>query len=114
MSKERKVAGKALLEMVVDPERRETVLEPSAFGQGLGEVLKAAVESMRADGTIEVEDSHLDALVAEVVEAGLDSRSPKQMAKRVIRTMLQSDHVEEIYGTDEMLDVALRRFLEAS
>ena len=113
MSKERKLAGKALLEMVVDSQGREPTLEPSAFGQGLGEVLKAAVESMRADGTVEVDDSKFDELVAEVIEAGLDSRSPKHMAKRVIRTLLQSDHVEEIYGTDEMLEVGLRRFLEA-
>ena len=40
-------------------------------------------------------------MLAEVTEAGLDTRSPKQLVKRVIKTLLESDSVEEVYGSDE-------------
>ena len=49
--------------------------------------------------------------VAEVAEAGLDTKSAKQLVNRVIKTLLDSDHVEEIYGTDDELRRAFRQLL---
>ena len=50
-------------------------------------------------------------LVNEVTEAGLDSSSPKQLIKKVLHTLIHSDRVEEIYGTDVMLKATLGKFL---
>jgi hypothetical protein len=69
---------------------------------------------LRQEGLVEVEEELVPSLVAEVTEAGLDARSPKAMMKRVIRTLLKSEHVEEVYGTDEMLTAELRAFLDPS
>jgi len=53
----------------------------------------------------------MESLIAEVAEAGLDTKSAKQLLSRIIRTLLESDHVEEIYGTDDEIRRALRQLL---
>ena len=85
----------------------------SPFGERLMAALRMAVDQMRQDGVLEVEDASVDGLVAEVTEAGLDSSSPKQLMKKVVQTLIASDRVEEIYGTDEMLKGTLGRFIGA-
>ena len=82
------------------------------FAQKLFAALADAVAAMRAEGVLEVEDGNVENLVTEIAEAGLDSNSPKRLMKKVIRTMLESDYVEEIYATDEELSASLRRFLD--
>ena len=86
----------------------------SGFGERLRDALEKAVAHLRAEGLVEVEEDLVPSLVAEVTEAGLDARSPKAVMKRVIRTLLRSEHVEEVYGTDEMLTASLRAFLDPS
>ncbi len=86
----------------------------SGFGERLREALERAVTHLRDEGLVEIEEDLVPSLVAEVTEAGLDARSPKAMMKRVIRTLLKSEHVEEVYGTDEMLTASLRAFLDPS
>jgi hypothetical protein len=85
----------------------------SPFALKLREALRAAIDQMRLDEVLEVEDESVDALVAEVTEAGLDSNSPKQLMKKIIQALLDSERVEEIYGTDEALKATLGRFLGA-
>ena len=85
----------------------------SPFGLRLAAAVEGAIEQMRADGVLEVEDAVVDALVIEVTEAGLDSNSPKQLIKKVIKALLASDRVDEIYGTDEMLRNTLAGLLGA-
>lgn len=91
--------------------------EPSAalspFGQQLMIVVREAVDQMRKDNVLEVEEEHVEGLVREVTEAGLETSSPKQLRKKILKTLIDSDRVEEIYGTDEMLDSMLGRFLGA-
>ena len=106
----------ALLRAVLegdDLELAEPTAEPemSPFAARLGEALGVAIGEMRKEGLIEVEEGRVDALIAEVTEAGLDTRSPKQLVKRVIRTLLESDSVEEVFGTDDAIDASLRRVL---
>ena len=102
----------ALLEAVGHAADAPEEPEHSPFAKRLGAALAEAVEALRADGVIEVEDGHLELLVAEVTEVGLDSRSPKQLIKKVIRSLIASDHVEEVYGTDDEISAQLRRFLD--
>ncbi len=87
--------------------------EPTPFAQSMAAALTKAVASMRAEGMIEVEDANFDALVAEVVEAALESSTLKRLVLRVVKTLIHSDFVEEIYGTDAEISASLSPFLEA-
>jgi len=117
MTSDRDLDLKALLSAIMNeddvPLEPEEEPEPpmSAFGLRLAAAVRAAVDQMRRDGNLEVDETEVDALVNEVTEAGLDSNSPKQLVKKVLNTLLHSDRVEEIYGTDEMLKATLANFL---
>ena len=112
---------KALLSAIMNEDGAEDDLlddEPEAeplspFGQRLMAAVRAGIDEMRREGILEVEEASVDALVAEVTEAGLDSNSPKQLMKKVLASLLDSERVEEIYGTDEMLKAKLGSFLGA-
>lgn len=119
MSKDRDADLAKLLKAVMsaddlDPDEVPEEEEPvSEFAVKLGEALADAIATMRTQGIIEVEDGSMESLVAEATEAGLDTKSPKQLVKRVIRTLLESDYVEEVYGTDEDISNAIKSLLGA-
>ena len=84
MSSDRDLDLKKLLSAImseddadVDLGEEEDEPEPqmSPFGLRLMAAVEAAVQQMRADGSLEVEDENVEALVNEVTEAGLDSNS---------------------------------------
>ena len=93
-------------------EREAAQPAASEFGERLGRALEEALGHLRQEGLVEVTDANLPALQAEVIAAGLDARSPKQLMKRVVHSLIESEHVEEVFGTDEMLFDALRGFLD--
>lgn len=108
MSKE-----KELLESLLGALNEEVPPEPDTpFGQQLQAAMGSAVAYMRAEGVIEVEDDAVESLVAELTSVGLEAHSPRQMMKRMSRTLLQSDHVEEVFGSDDDISAAVKRFLE--
>lgn len=108
MSKE-----KQLLESLLGALDEEVPPEPeTAFGQQLHAAMGSAVAYMRAEGVIEVADEAVEGLVAELTSVGLEANSPRQMMKRMSRTLLTSDQVEEVFGTDDDISSAVRRFLE--
>ena len=116
MTSDRDLDLKALLSAIMDEddvplESEAEELPMSAFGLQLAAAIRAAVDQMRQEGNLEVEETEVEALVNEVTEAGLDSNSPKQLIKKVLNTLINSDRVEEIYGTDEMLKATLATFL---
>ena len=118
MTSDRDLDLKALLSAIMDEddvplESEEEEEEPplSAFGLRLAAAVRAAIEQMILDGNLEVEEAQVEALITEVAEAGLDSNSPKQLIKKVLKTLLKSERVEEIYGTDEMIKATLAGFL---
>lgn len=91
----------------------EAELERSPFAAKLAESIAVALRTMRAEGAIEIDEGSLESVIVEVTEAGLDARSPKQLIKRVIRTLIESEHVAEVYGTDDELGDSLKRTLAA-
>ena len=116
MTSDRDLDLKALLSAIMDEddvplESEEEELPMSAFGLRLAEAVRAAILKMREEGNLEVEEAEIEGLVNEVTEAGLDSSSPKQLIKKVLHTLIHSDRVEEIYGTDVMLKATLGKFL---
>ncbi|MCP3986764.1 MAG: hypothetical protein GY723_20455 [bacterium] len=108
MSEDPEFDLKALLGIV---EREKA--EPTPFAQSVAAALTKALASMRAEGVIEVEDSNVDGLVDEITHAALDSSSLKKLVLRVVKTLIHSDLVEEVYGTDEEISASLRPFLDA-
>lgn len=102
----------ALLAAVGSERTVEEAPAASEFGQRLSAALEEAVGFLRSEGLVEVVEGGAQALVDEVTTVGLDARSPKQLMKRVVHTMIESEHVEEVFGTDEMLFDGLRRFLD--
>ena len=112
MNKDADADLQALLRAVLDEEPPQPAATASPFAIQLNAALTEAIGAMRADGMIEIEDDRVEPLVAEVAEAGLDSHSAKHLVKKVIRTLIESDYVEEVYGSDEALSASLRRYLD--
>ncbi|MCP5058976.1 MAG: hypothetical protein GY937_19915 [bacterium] len=108
MSDEPEFDLKALLG-IVEKEKSE----PTPFAKSVAGALEKAIASMRAEGVIEVEDANVEPLVAEVTNAALDSSSLKRLLLRVVKTLIHSELVEEVYGTDEEISASLRPFLDA-
>lgn len=109
-----KIDLEALLSAVGAEPDPEAEAEPDAgeFGRQLAGALHRAVLHLRSEGLLEVTDEKLDDLLADVTYAGLQARSGKQLMKRVVRTLVDSEDVEEVYGTDDMLFDKLRIFLD--
>jgi len=80
-------------------------------GRRLAAALREAVLHLREAEMVEIADESLEAVVAQCTVAGLDARTPKHLTRRVVRMLLDSDGVDEVYGSDEQLADALRRFL---
>lgn len=109
MSEEREVDPKAILESITQP---EPVDLDTPFAKSLGAALREGVASMRGAGVIEMKDEDVDSLIAELTEVALDSSSRKKLLRRVVYSLVHSDHVEEVYETDEAISTVFRGFLE--
>lgn len=86
--------------------------EPTEFEKSVSAALTEAITAMQAQEIIEVEPANLEPLVAEATDAAIESASLKKLLKRVVNTLVHSDLVEEVYGTDDELSEFLRRFFE--
>jgi hypothetical protein len=62
-------------------------------------------------GDLELDPDRKDALLMELVTAGSDARSVKHMLKKITATLVDSDHVEEIYPSDDKIKDRLREDL---
>ena len=86
--------------------------EPTPFAQSLARALTQAIAALRDAGMIEVEDGNFDALATQVAEIALESNSVKRLPLRIVKTLIHSEFVEEVYGTDAEISSALRPFLD--
>lgn len=86
--------------------------KPTPFAESMALALTQALAFLRDEGMIEVEAENLAALTTQVVEVGLESASMKNLPLRIVKTLMHSDFVEEVYGTDAEISSALRRILE--
>lgn len=110
MSKDSDIDLKSLRDIfqLAEPEKSE----PTPFAQSVAATLTKALASLRADGVIEVEEANVEALAAEVIDAALESSSLKRLPLRIVKALIHSDLVEEVYGTDTEISAALRPFLD--
>ena len=110
MSGDSEIDLKRVRDMLGLPQPEEAA--PTPFAQNVAITLTKALAQLRADGVIEVEDGNVEALATEVIEAALESSSVKRLPLRLVKTLIHSDLVEEVYGTDEEVSSALRPFLD--
>lgn len=65
--------------------------------------VESALAALVSASLIEIDDDRRPALVAELCTVVGEARSPRDYLKRFVRTIVHSDHVEEIYGSDDEL-----------
>ena len=65
--------------------------------------LSLSLDSMVEKGELELDPDRKDALLIEMVTAGSDAKSVKHMLKKLTATLVDSEHVDEIYPTDTQI-----------
>ena len=97
-------------------EEDEYVDEPppfqhTPFTRKLLSALSVSLDRMVEKGDLELDPDRKDALLIELVTAGSDARSVKHMLKKITSALVDSEHVEEIYPTDNKIQDWLREDL---
>jgi hypothetical protein len=101
---------------VPSPEDDDFEVEPppfqhTPFTRKLMHALSISLDNMVKDGEIELHPDRKDALLIELVTAGSDARSVKHMLKKLTATLVDSEHVEEIYPSDDKIQDRLKEDL---
>lgn len=112
MTKDPKLDLETLRHLLNLPAESAAPTEPTEFALHVGAVLTKAVSALREQGVIEVEEPNLEALSSEIANVALEMSSLKKLPQRLVNTLMRSDLVEEVYGTDSEIGTALRPFLD--
>jgi hypothetical protein len=78
------------------------------FTRKLLHALSVSLDGMVERGELELDPDRKEALLIELVTAGSDARSVKHMLKKITSTLVDSDHVEEIYPSDDKIQDRLK------
>ena len=78
------------------------------FTRRLMQALSQSLDGMVERGELELDPDRKEALLIELVTAGSDARSVKHMLKKLTSTLVDSEHVEEIYPSDEKIQDRLK------
>ncbi|KPK15029.1 MAG: hypothetical protein AMJ62_10875 [Myxococcales bacterium SG8_38] len=81
------------------------------FTRKLMQALSASLDRMVEQGEIELDPDRKEALLIELVTAASDARSVKHMLKKLTTTLVDSEHVEEIYPSDDKIQERLKEDL---
>jgi len=81
------------------------------FTRKLLGALSVSLDRMVEQGELELDPDRKEALLIELVTAGSDARSVKHMLKKLTSTLVESEHVEEIYPSDDKIQDRLREDL---
>ena len=81
------------------------------FTRKLLHALSGSLDRMVEQGELELDPDRKDALLIELVTAGSDARSIKHMLKKLTATLVDSEHVEEIYPSDGQIQDRLKEDL---
>ena len=93
-----------------DPEEPPP-FQHTPFTRKLMQALSSSLDNMVTDGELELDPDRKDALLIELVTAGSDARSVKHMLKKLTSTLVDSEHVEEIYPSDDKIQDRLKQDL---
>ena len=81
------------------------------FTRKLMHALSLSLDRMVEQGELELDPDRKEALLIELVTAGSDARSVKHMLKKLTATLVDSEHVEEIYPSDDKIQDRLKEDL---
>jgi hypothetical protein len=81
------------------------------FTRKLLAALSVSLDRMIKQGELELDPDRKDALLMELVTAGSDARSVKHMLKKITSALVDSEHVEEIYPSDDKIQDWLKEDL---
>lgn len=81
------------------------------FTRRLMHALSVSLDRMVEQGELELDPDRKEALLIELVTAGSDARSVKHMLNKLTSTLVDSDHVEEIYPSDDKIQDRLKEDL---
>ena len=81
------------------------------FTRKLMHALSISLDRMVELGELELDQDHKESLLIELVTAGADARSMKHMLKKLTATLVDSEHVEEIYPSDDKIQDRLKEDL---
>lgn len=84
-------------------EDEQPPFQHTPFTRRLMQALSVSLDRMVEKGELEFDADRKEALLIELVTAGSDARSVKHMLKKLTTTLVDSEHVEEIYPSDEMI-----------
>ena len=105
----------AALGASLEPEEDPIPEELSEHAAAEAEALKGAVlvglKALIAKELVEVEEDNMELLAAEMAMASLEARDPRHLLKKLRKSLLNSDLVEEVYGDNRVLESAFRRAL---
>ncbi len=94
-----------------EPELAEEAPVDTPFTRKLRAVIAQSLEDMVRREILEIGPEHREKLVAELVEAAADARSAQHMLKQLTRTLVDSEHVEEIYASDDEVSELFRAYM---
>jgi hypothetical protein len=79
----------------------EPEVEDTPFVRKLRAALEATIAKMVSKELIELDEAKRPMLLQELVVAGADARSVKHMLDKLTGTLVASDHVDELYASDD-------------
>lgn len=90
-----------LARMALSLDSEEPEVEDTPFVRKLRSALEATITKMISKELIELDDEKRPMLLQELVVAGADARSVKHMLDKLTGTLVASDHVDEVYASDD-------------
>jgi hypothetical protein len=113
---ERHDSWRTAANVLAPEEDRDRVEEPppfrhTPFTRKLMQALSASLDRMVERGEIEIDPDRKESLLIELVTAGSDARSVKHMLKKLTSTLVESEHVQEIYPSDDQIQERLKEDL---
>lgn len=109
LSSEESMGLAAALGKLLEGEDLEPEPEPEPLNPALVASIEKALDTLILQELLEIDPGRRQALVEELCASTGEARTPKAMLRRFISCLVESDHPEEVYGTDADLEAALRK-----
>ncbi len=86
-----------------------TLLPPPAQAGAMRTAILAALDALVAAEQIEIAEGAIALVADELIVAGLEAHNPRHALKKLRIALIDSEHVEEVYAADLVLEAAFRR-----
>ncbi|MEM9074950.1 MAG: SMI1/KNR4 family protein [Myxococcota bacterium] len=83
--------------------------EPEPLNPALVASIEKVLDALILQELLELSPDRRRALVEELAASTGEARTPKALLRRFVRCLVESDHPEEVYGTDTDIEAAIRK-----